>query len=264
MTLPAGSLIDRVFDIIELLADYPEGLAVSELARRLRMPKSEAHRLLATFIKRGFALKDEPTQHYRLSVRTAAIGHRFFGKIRLEQLCQPTLDRLAMRAGELTRLALIDPSGLIFVANAQGASSGLRYDAELGRPLTTLHGTANGRAWLATLDEDEAVALVKSRSFILPAGYDHSVVTDEASLRAELGLTRTRGYALSLEESVAGIASIAVAIRDRGDGSTIGTVSLSGPTVRLTPARIAELAPDVQAAARELAELWPLRSPAAA
>ena len=53
--MPAASLVDRVLDVVELLADFPEGLALSDLARSLRMSKSEAHRLLGIFVARGFA-----------------------------------------------------------------------------------------------------------------------------------------------------------------------------------------------------------------
>ena len=45
--MPLGDFVDRVLDIIELLADEPNGLPLSEIARRLDMPKSAAHRLLS-------------------------------------------------------------------------------------------------------------------------------------------------------------------------------------------------------------------------
>jgi IclR family transcriptional regulator, acetate operon repressor len=256
--VPSGSLVDRVFDVMELLADYPKGLPISDIARRLKMAKSEAHRLLGLFIKRGFASQDEFSQRYRLSIRAAAIGFRFFGKAKLEDLCQPILDRLAARAGEFARLAFVDARDLVFVAHAQGASSGLRYNAELGRLVTALHATANGRAWLATLAEAEAVELAKSRGFILPPDYVRSIVVDEGTLLEELARTRQRGYGLSIEEMDAGIATIAVAIRDRATGVAVGTVSVSGPIFRMTESRILEIAPDVRATAIGLAEVWPL------
>jgi DNA-binding IclR family transcriptional regulator len=251
-------MIDRVFDTVELLADYPEGLPVSEIARRLKMSKSEAHRLLGLFIKRGYACQDEASKHYRLAVQFAVIGFRFFGKMGLVELCQPVLDRLAARTNELARLAILEGGTLVFVANAQGAPSGIRYDAELGRTITAPQATANGRAWLAALDEDEAVSLVKSRGFILPPSYVKSIVTDERSLREELRRTRDRGFGMSFEEMVPGISTIAIAIRERLTGATVGTVSVSGPLFRMPEPRVVEMAPVLKAAAKELAEIWPL------
>ncbi len=251
-------MIDRVFDAVELLADHPEGLPISEAARRLKMSKSEAHRLLGMFVKRGYACQDEASKHYRLAVQFAVIGFRFFGKMGLVELCQPILDRVAARTSELARLAIIESGTLVFVANAQGAPSGIRYDAELGREITAPQATANGRAWLATLDEDEAVSLIKSRGFILPPGYVRSIVNDERSLREELRRTRERGFGTSFEEMVPGISTIAVAIRERESGAAVGTVSVSGPLFRMPEARVIEMAPVLKAAARELAEVWPL------
>lgn len=256
--MPAGSMIDRVFDAVELLADYPEGIPISDVARRLKMSKSEAHRLLGAFVKRGYAFQDELNKRYRLAIQFAVIGNRFFGKTGLADLCQPVLDRLAARTGELARLAILEAGNLIFVANAQGASSGVRFDDELGRTITAPQATANGRAWLACLSDDRAIALVKARGFILPPTYLKSMVTNEASLRAELEATRKRGFAISLEEMMQGIATVAVAIRERLTGDVVGAVSVSGPIFRLTEARALEIAPDVVEAAKALSEVWPL------
>jgi DNA-binding IclR family transcriptional regulator len=251
-------MIDRVFDVLEVLADYPEGLPISELARKLAMPKSEAHRLLVAFIKRGFACQDELSKRYRLTAQLAVIGFRYFGKAGLVELCQPVLDRLAARTGELARLAILEMGNLTFVANAQGASSGLRYDAELGRTIAAPQATANGRAWLATLDEDEAVAIVKNRGFILPPNYVKSIVTDERTLRDELSRVRDRGFATSFEEMVEGISTIAVPVCERSKGTAVGTVSVSGPLFRMPESRVPQMAPVLKDAAGELAEIWPL------
>jgi len=50
-----------------------------------------------------------------------------------------------------------------------------------------LHATAAGRAWLTTLDEDEAVGVVQKKGFSIPTRFNPSTVTDERTLRAELG-----------------------------------------------------------------------------
>lgn len=256
--MPAGSLVDRVFDVVELLADFPEGLALSDISRSLRMSKSEAHRLLGIFVARGFATQDEASRRYRLTVRFAVIGYRYFGKAGLVDLCQPVLDRLAARTGELARLAVLEAGALTFVANAQGAQTGVRYDEELGRAIAAPQATANGRVWLASLEEDRAIAIVKAQGFILPPGYVRSVVTDEASLRLELRRTREQGYGVSLEEWIQGIATVAVAIRRRTSEEVVGVVSVSAPAFRLTEAGCHAVAPVVADAARELAEIWPL------
>ena len=43
----------RCLDLLELLADEPEGLPLAAVAARLALPKSAAHRFLALLASRG-------------------------------------------------------------------------------------------------------------------------------------------------------------------------------------------------------------------
>jgi len=253
-----GDMIERVLDILTLLADYPQGLPISEVARRLELPKSAVHRLLSILVRRGLAVQDEYSQRYRMTVKLAAIGFRFLAASGITDICQPSLDRLAARTGELVRLALVEDDALIWIAKAQGSLSGLRYDPDMGQPVV-LHATSTGKAWLATLDDAQAVALVKARGFVVPSRFGRPVVRDEASLLAELALTRERGYGTSIEEGEPGTCAVGCAIVDPQSRRAIGTVSVAGPVARLPPERIAAIAPDVQATAAEIADLWPSR-----
>ncbi len=72
-----------------------------------------------------------------------------------------------------------------------------------------LHATAAGRAWLITLDEDEAVRIVQKKGFSIPTRFNtRPVVTDERTLRAELRASRERGYGLATEEGEAGMVAM--------------------------------------------------------
>src|SRR4030095_7432151 len=95
--MPIGDFVDRVMDIIELLADEPNGLPLSEIARRLDMPKSAAHRRLSSSVTRGFAVQDDTSQRYRLTVRLAAVGFRVLAGAGTSDICPPSLYRLAPR-----------------------------------------------------------------------------------------------------------------------------------------------------------------------
>src|SRR4030095_13640373 len=90
-----GDMIERVLDILTLLADHPQGLPVTEVSRRVDRLKSAVHRLLSILVRRGMAVQDEYSQRYRMTVKLAAIGFRFLAASRLTDLCQPSPDRLA-------------------------------------------------------------------------------------------------------------------------------------------------------------------------
>lgn len=257
--MPAGSMIDRVLDMLDLLADYPTGLPVSEIARRLNASKSETFRVLTVMMKRDFVSQDRETQRYRLSVRTAALALRFFGSSGLIEVCQPILDRLAARTGELVRLAIVEHGELYFIANAQGALGGIRFDPDMGRKPASLNGTANGRAWLATLDPQEAEDVVTERGFTVPQLPLKTSVTDTSSLRIALAAVRDNGFATSFEETIEGLVTVAAAIERRSGGPAVGCVSFAGPIFRLSNQKIAEFVPDLKAAASQIGSIWPVK-----
>lgn len=257
--MASSPLVDRVLDCLELLSAQPRGMPLSEICRALNMPKGAAHRLLSALVRRRFAEQDEASEWYRLTLKNTTIGLRFLSETGTTEICQPTLDGLARRTGELVRLAVADEDSLTWVAKAQGALSGLRYDPDMGHPVV-LHATAAGRAWLATMENAEAIRIVMARGFAIPPRFNRRLIDNEAALRRELKATRERGYGLAIEEGEAGTIAIACAIDDpKKSGRSVGVVTVAGPTPRLTQIKITEIIGDVRAAALELSMIWPVR-----
>src|SRR5690242_18332126 len=127
--LPAMAHVpaERCLAIIELLADGAREMPLGEIAERLSLPKSGAHRLLTTLVEQGWAEQNASTGFYRLSMRFAILGQQFYVATGLPDICQPVLDQLARECREFVRLAVVDGHSLVWVAHAQGASSGLMY-----------------------------------------------------------------------------------------------------------------------------------------
>ena len=129
----------------------------------LNLPKSGAHRLLATLVDLGWAEQDRETGFYRLTMRLAMLGQRFYVATGMPDICQPLLDRLAHDCREFARLAVVDGSSLVWIAHAQGAIGGLMYQPSVTTDTVPLYATASGKAWLATLKVNEAVQHVAKR-----------------------------------------------------------------------------------------------------
>ncbi|MEP7330101.1 MAG: IclR family transcriptional regulator [Betaproteobacteria bacterium] len=252
--------VERVLNAIEALADVPAGMSLGALAERLDVPKSAAHRLLQSLIGRGYVTQDAPTQDYLLSLKVPLLGFRYLEARRLPDVAQGALDQLAHATGEYCRMAVVEGEGLHWVARAQGATQGLRYDPPMGLDVV-LHATATGKTWLATLPEQDALRIVFARGFATPPGFGDRVVKTADELRRHLQDTRRRGYALALEEGERGTIAIAAVFRAhaRRDAPVAGTISVAGPRARLSDARIVALAPLLLAAADTVTELWPLR-----
>jgi IclR family acetate operon transcriptional repressor len=251
--------LDRCFDLIELLADGAQTLRLSEIAARLDLPKSATHRLLAHLAELGWVEQDPVGLGYRLTLRLAITGQRFLLATRIPDVCQPVLQRLARRSGELVRMAVVEGRRLTWIASAQGAPSGLMYQPEMSARVV-LHATANGKAWLASLPLDDAVKLALEDGFGPPGRHGPNALRSVEALIAALAETRAKGYGVSQEEAERGVAAVAAAIPSQfADDPVVGTVSIAGPVVRVTPERIIEYAALLTEAVQELSALWPLQ-----
>jgi DNA-binding IclR family transcriptional regulator len=251
---------ERCLAIIELLADGARELPLGEIAERLSLPKSGAHRLLATLVDIGWAEKNGDTGFYRLSMRLAVLGQQFYVATGIPDICQPLLDRLAQQCREFVLLDVVEGLSLVWVAHAQGASAGLMYQPSLASNTVPLFATASGKAWLATLPTDEAMQRVAKNGGLKDAErYGPNVVRSVEAFLRELKATSRRGYGIALSEAEFGVTAVAAAIRGADDTAAVGTVSIAGPSARVTERRAQELAPLVLRTASELASLWPLR-----
>jgi DNA-binding IclR family transcriptional regulator len=246
-----GSLLDRALAMLELLAAEPRGLRLQDVADRLDIPKSAAHRLLATLAAHGYA-RQSPNGLYLLTTKLLGLGYAWLGGSGAADLVQPALDALAAETQELVRYAITDGERLAWIAKAQGARFGLRVDPDQGMQVV-LSATATGHAWLATMSEEEAVRLVMQQGFSrLPEAGPAAPRTLE-SLRGFLDRARARGFAMVSEVSALGTASVAAAIRHPVTGAASGVLTVSGPSARLTEARMGQLGPLLVARAAELA-----------
>lgn len=251
------SVTNRCLDALELLACEPAGIPLTVIAQRLKLAKSATHRLLTALQEEGCVAQDPHSQFYKMTMRIPIMGFRHLAGTGIVDACQPYLDRLASRTGELVRMTVADDGHLTWVAKAQGAKSELRFDPEMGRDVR-LHTTASGRAWLASLPLEAAIRLVCDRGLGVAGEHGPNVLTTVEQVVKEVKDTKRRGYGIAIDEDINGMSAVAAVISTATrDGPALGTVSVAGPSVRLTRSRLESFAKDVLAVAKELAAAWP-------
>ena len=252
-----NSLIENCFAVLECLAAEARSMRLSEIADRLGLQKSGTHRMLTALSGLGWVEQDRDTELYRLTLKLAALGHRFLAATQILDVCQPVVDRVAAGTRELVRLAVVENGELTTIAHAQGAQGSLACQSRVF-PSLPLHVTASGKAWLATLSNEAALKMVLTAGFGEPKDYGPNAVRSVNALIKELKRTRERGFGLAIEEAEPGVAAVAVTICP--DGRDIrGVLAVIGPAVRMSETRIEEIVGIARSAADELAMLWPLR-----
>jgi DNA-binding IclR family transcriptional regulator len=108
------------------------------------------------------------------------------------------------------------------------------------------HCTANGKVLLAFAAAGAAEGPLEALT--------SRTITEPALLAAELATVRRETFATAVDELELGLSAVAAPVLDES-GRAIAALSVSGPTLRLSPRRVAELRPIVIKQARALAEL---------
>lgn len=241
----------RSLRILETLAAHPEGLALAAIADDLEFPRSACHRLLSELQRCGYVRQVREHGDYALTTKLASVGLSYLGASGIVDIAQPVIDRLAETTGELVRLALVDGDRLTFVAKAQGARFGLRYDPDMGIDVR-LSCSAGGHAWLMTLSEERATELVARQGFGEPKSYGPKAPTTFKALMRVLDEDRRRGFSMMTEMYAPGMSAMAAPVQRRNEAA-IAVITVAGPLVRLTPQRMQDLGSALLAAASELA-----------
>jgi len=245
-----SGVLERGFQVLERLAAHPEGCALSVLAADLGIPLSATHRLLAEMIRLGYVRQSATDGQYVLTIKLVSLGLSFLSSSGIVDVSQPLLDELALACGDLVRLAVVDGEDLIFVAKAQGATKGLRYDSDMGLSVA-LSCSAAGHAWLSTMTDDEALGILARKGLATSAEYGPNAPTTLQEVMGCVKATRKRGFSMITEMFAPGMTAMAAPVYGFR-GAAVGVVTIAGPLVRLTPKRMEELGPTLMSTAESV------------
>lgn len=245
----------RCIGALEILSEEARGLPLIEIAKRLSIPPSTAHRILLALVKAGIVKQDQPSQYYLLTFRLTILGFRFLAQTNVINLCQPVLDRLAAQTGELVEMSMVEGEEISWIAKAQGSRTGLRFDPPMGGRVQ-VSTMASGRVWLADKPTDFAVRVLLRQGFGDRAELGPNAISTIEEFLAALERTRQWGYGLSIDEAEPGMSAIALPIHRSPNSATAGTISVAGPTARLTRERLIGFLPAMRAAVQDLSILW--------
>jgi DNA-binding IclR family transcriptional regulator len=251
---PSGEFasVHRAMAVLELLAQSPVGLTVTELAESLGQTKTTAFRILATLQNTGYVDKDPKTALYGLTFKIVTLSYRLMLTRGVYEFLTPVLRALASETRELVRLAIAEDEKLRWIAQANGSEERVRLQADLGDSIA-LHASASGKAWLSTLPGDEALRIVLTQGM---APRTPSTITDAQSFLKELEQVRAQGYALALEEGDLGVLAVAVPVRVRSEPTAVGTLSVAGTVMTVDRDRLVSFVPSLLKAADSLADFW--------
>jgi len=149
---------------------------------------------------------------------------------------------LVATVGEAAYLARLVETGVLYLAVMQSPNT-VRLTAQVGMLLPT-HSTATGKVMLTRLSTSAL-----SKRFEQPlAAFTVNTITRPADLRPELAQVRRQGFAITYDEQTVGSCSVAAPIRDY-TGEVVAALAVSGPSYRLSRARLTTISRNVRATA---------------
>ena len=252
-TAPMNGVLERTLGILELLSRHGEGLELAVIADTLSIPRSAVHRLLADLVRLGYVRQARGHGDYLLTTKLVSMGLTYLSNSGIVDIAQPLLNRLADVSGELVRLSVVDGDRLTWVARAQGARQGLRYDPDMGSD-ARLSCSSSGWAWLSTLSDDAALAILARQGLGQPEQFGPAAPTTLQDVMAAVQATRERGYSITTDTYTPGLSAISAPVRFAAQPA-FGVLTIAGPTVRFTTERMQALGPDLVSTAQQLATL---------
>jgi IclR family KDG regulon transcriptional repressor len=218
-------------------------LGVGELARRLGLAKSTVFRLLATLAAERLVEKNPRTGKYRLGLKLYELGAIVSTHLDLHEAVATYIDDLRNKTGETVHVAILDGDEVVYVERRESPQT-LRLWGRVGHR-NRAHRTSTGKVLLAHLPPDELDRVLARRP--LDAKTPHTI-TDPEVLKRELDRVRRQGWAINVNESEVGVASVAAPIRD-ASGKVVAAISVAGPTLRFTPQAVQRFVAETTATA---------------
>jgi DNA-binding IclR family transcriptional regulator len=215
-------VIARAGAILRALEHEPAGLSLGQIAQRVGLARSTVQRIVAALATEKLVIAASPMGRVRLGpaiLRLAAAVRADF-----VALTRPFLVQLSHELHETVDLATIKGDHLVFVDQVVGPQR-LRTVSAVGESFP-LYCTANGKAYLAELDEREIAALLGRR---FEARTAHTL-TALPALLADLKAARRSGVAYDREEHTVGISAAGVAVRD--PAGNYAAISVPVPALR--------------------------------
>jgi DNA-binding IclR family transcriptional regulator len=227
-------LVGRALQVLDAFMGEELALSLSDLARRVALPKSTAFRIVNQLTESGYLVRTG--RHYQLSSHLFRLGNSAAVSLHgaLREIAAPHLAGLFQHTGFGANLAVLDgPSEVLYLDTIRGVripTAPFRVGATMPALITAL-----GKVILAHADDD-------GRAEALAAGWPRRTpytVMGRGLVAEQLRKARQAGVAFDRQESVVGLTCVAAAVLDE-DGRAIGAVSACGPVGRFKPEAAAQ------------------------
>jgi len=226
--------VHNAIRILQVLGQE-QGMGVTQISKLLQMPKSSVHDILSTLHNDGLVEKDGERNHYSLGLRLFELGNMARANLELRRISIPFLRSLNEDLDETVHLTILDGWQVLYIECFESVKQ-LRTYSVIG-VRAPLHCTAVGKAILAFFTDKQFDQMIKAMGL---AKFTENTITDRQRLEREMIVIRQRGYAVDNSEHEEGVRCIGAPIHNH-EAEVMASISVSGPSQRMTPERDEEV-----------------------
>jgi len=199
-------VIARAAAILRALEDQALGLSLGQIAQRVGLARSTVQRIVSALESENMVIAASPNGRVRLGPTIARLATSV--QTDFVSIARPYLVKLSDELRETVDLATVKKDQLVFIDQVIG-SQRLRTVSAVGETFP-LHCTANGKAYLAELDEIAIARLIGTKfERRTPATF-----TRLDDLLKDLKTARKTGIAFDREEHTPGICAAGIVMCD--------------------------------------------------
>ncbi len=223
--------LDRALDILDLLARR-DGLTLTQIAEALGQSPATLYRALVTFAHRGMVESDPVAQTWHVGPAAFRYGAAFLRRSSLVERARPVMRALMEETGETANLGVAQNWQVLFLDQVETHETIRAFFPPGTR--SPLHASGIGKALLSAFSPAQLSRFFAEAKL---EAFTARTLTHPARLRAEIAQSAARGWALDDGEKSQGMRCIAAPVRG-AHGEAVAGISVSGPTHRLTDARL--------------------------
>jgi DNA-binding IclR family transcriptional regulator len=215
----------RCFEVLELLAEEPFELSVSDIGEILSTPRASAHRLCATLVESGFVERVPDSKRYRLTPKSLWVGSGYLRHSAIYRAAFFPMQTLAKQIPGTAQLGVLSEGNVLFI-HSVGYPGSTDAFADVGL-IRALHATASGKLFLVDMPLEKVEKLMSDGM----RKYTERTKVTFGQIKEELLQIAATGYAVNDEELLPGYFVLAAPVFD-SSGTTVAAISVTMPSVQ--------------------------------
>jgi IclR family pca regulon transcriptional regulator len=236
----------RGLTVITAFGRHAEQLTLSEVAQRTDLTRGTARRFLLTLVALGYVRFEGKI--FRLAPKVLDLGYAYLSSMPLWKTAQPIMQSVVDEVEESCGLGVLDGNDVVYIARIPPRHFGF-VPVTIGTRMPA-HINAMGQVLLAELSPGELDDYFARAKFSRITKY---TLVDPDAIRRAIARVPRDGYALSDQQILVGIRSIAVPVRSKSGRAEVA-LNVAAAATRASKADLVQrFLPVLQRAAEQLA-----------